>query len=133
MKVSKFTLSREVREVTITFVVADDGVIAQVFSLPKDARIIGWVLNIKEAFNDSTGTNMSLGTDSTDNVQIIDEYAIDATAAGTVWLDVVDSPGYEKAFAGPIYGDVTGETGDGTTGEVDVTCLFSIATGTKIN
>ena len=132
MKTSKFTLSREVREITVTLTVADDGVIGEMFSLPKGARIIGWALNVKEVFNDGTGTNMSFGTDATDNVQIIDEYALDATAVGSYWLNDSQAPGYTKAIAGPVYGDVTGTDSDGTTGEVDVTCVFSIPTGTKL-
>ena len=127
MEVTKFTLSREIREMTVTFDFNDAAVTADLFRLPDGARIIEWILNVKTAFGAGTLT-ITAGSETLVNVFTL------PLVIGTVMITGTGHPalpGYEAtAPAITIAGAVDVNT---TLGEMDVTCIFSLKTGTKVN
>jgi len=117
---NEFVKSRKVRELTVTLTYSDT-TSAKMFTLPENARIIGWVLNVTTAFSGGT-TELDIGTSSTSN------YYVDAGSLAAVGQIV---PSTTVLVPGPVLSAVTGiymNVGAGNTaGSVDVTCLFSVS------
>lgn len=110
--------SRRVREISTTLTYAD-ATSAEMFSLPRAARILDWVVTVGTAFSGGT-TELDVGL-SNDGDYLIDGAALN-TAGRVALTTVVMQAGYETSEVTPVYMNV----GAGNTaGEVTVTCLFS--------
>jgi hypothetical protein len=119
---TKFIESRVIREITcnLTYV---DTTSARVFTLPKGARLVDWIINVKTAFAGGT-TTLDIGT-SSDGDYFIDGVAVNAVGKAS---PSVLYPGYEVTTLGlDIYANVGGSN---TAGSVDITLLFSMEQGT---
>ena len=123
----KFQHNRDVRELTIT-ITHSDTTAALAFKLPKGARIITWVLNVKTAFVGTT-TTLDIG------IRTNTDYFIDGISVanvGTVPLLITDVlvPGHVVTA---LMEEIFMNTGAGcSVGSVDVTCIYSIEQGTPI-
>lgn len=118
---TEFVKSREVREATVTLTYADT-TSAEMFKLPKGARIIEWILNVVTAFTGGTA-ELDAGTLSDS------DYYVDGASLATLGLAAIGNalkqPGAVTTAVTPVYMNV----GAGNTaGEVRVTCLFSMET-----
>jgi hypothetical protein len=123
----RFQHNRDVRELTITITYADTSA-GLAFKLPKGARIITWVLNVKTAFAGGT-TTIDIGTRA-DTDYFIDGLTINAVGTVPLLITTVKHPGHVvTALMEEIFMNV----GAGNTaGSVDVTCIYSIKQGTPI-
>jgi hypothetical protein len=110
--------SRRVREITVNLT-SSDTTSAEMFRLPKGARIVQWLLKVETAFSGGT-TTIDIGTGSDG------DYFVDGAALGTAGLAAIGSAmvitGWEATEITPIYMNVGASN---TAGEVDVTCMFS--------
>lgn len=123
----KFQHNRDVRELTITITYADTTA-ALAFKLPKGARIITWVLNVKTAFAGGT-TTLDIGTRA-DTDYFID--GISVANKGTVPFLIGDVL-YPGHVVTALMEEIFMNVGAGNTaGSVDVTCIYSIEQGTPI-
>ncbi len=122
---TEFKKSRRIREITTTLVFGDT-TSALMFILPRGARIILWIMNVKTLFAGGT-TTMDVGTSSDPDVYV------DGTSLAAVGQVVpsttVVSPGPETTDQTGIYMNVGAGN---TTGEVDVVCLFSLDVDRRI-
>lgn len=125
MNKAQFVNSREVRELTVTFVLADADGTYEMFDLPAGSRVVGFVLNTKTAW--TTGTLAITANSDT----LVSAYTL-PVATGTVLLTDTSSalPGYETSDRVVVSGTLANGAGAGA--EMDVTCLFSLETGTKL-
>jgi len=121
MIATKFIESRVVREITCNLTYADT-TSAKIFTLPKGARLIDWVINVKTALVTGTTTlDVGIGSDG--------DYFIDGVAVNAIGKasPTVLYPGYEVTTLGlDIYANVGGSN---TAGSVDITLLFSMEQG----
>ncbi len=113
-----FSRSRQVREITIN-VTYSDTTSALAFQLPKGARIIDWIINVKTALSGGT-TTLDIGT-RTDSDYFVDGVACAAVGKASPTLLY---PGHEvTALVEEVYMNVGASN---TAGSIDVTCLFSL-------
>jgi hypothetical protein len=122
---TKFKFNRAVRELTKTL--THESTSSNVlFRLPKSARIVGWAVNVKTAFDDSATLNVGTSDDADHYIQ-----TLDVTSAGCVDITPSDTqnPGDEMSDVTDIYGIINESP---TQGEADVTVLFSMKQGTPI-
>jgi hypothetical protein len=113
-----FTERKRVHELTVTLTYADT-TSTKAFMLPKNARMIEWIINAKTAFSGGTA-ELDIGSSSDP-----DAYAdgISLAAAGRVYPTTeIVQPGYRTTKTEDVY--MNAGAGN-TAGEVDVTLLFS--------
>lgn len=108
-----------VHELTITLTFAD-ATSAKMFGLPKDARMIEWITQVKTAFSGGTA-ELYIGS-SSDGAAYADAIALSALGRVYPTTEIVQ-PGYRTTQVEDIYMNVGASN---TVGEVDVTLLFSI-------
>lgn len=121
---TRFTESRVVREVTCNLTYSDT-TSARIFTLPKGARFVHWVINVKTAFAGGT-KELDVGIRS-DADYFIDELDVSAVGQTTV-ADAAKHPGHNVTTLGEeVYASVGGSN---TQGDLDVTLLFSMEQGT---
>lgn len=125
---TKFTKSREVREMTVTLGFADHTTPVRLFRLPANTRILDWIVNVKTAFSGGAAQELDLGIEG-DPDAILD--GLDVGAAGRVAITTeLVQPGYETTERTDIYAQID-DTAN-TTGELDLTCIFSVIKLTRI-
>lgn len=114
-----FSKHLRVHELTVTLTFAD-AVSAKMFSLPRYARLLDWVINVKTAFAGGTA-ELDIGS-AADPDSIAD--GINVSAAGRVYPTTeIVQPGYRTTLQSEdIYMNVGASN---TAGEVDVTLKFS--------
>lgn len=118
--------SRPTRELTATVTHADQTA-TDVFTLPKGARILDWIVNVKEAFSGGD-TRMGIGTSLTGYYFAT---GIDVSAIGKASITVA-VPGVEVDDAtGTPWTIAVIAAGSNTTGEADLTCLYSMNIDTR--
>lgn len=123
----KFQHNRDVRELTITIDYSDTTA-ALAFKLPKGARIITWVLNVKTAFAGGT-TTIDIGI-RTNTDYFIDGLAINAVGTVPLLITTVLVPGH---IVTALMEEIFMSVGAGNSaGSVDVTCIYSLEQGTPI-
>lgn len=123
---TEFVKSREVRELTFTLTYSDTTA-TKVATLPTGARIIAFIANVKTALSGGT-TTFNVGTTTTATELVSGE---SGAATGNIDLGThLADPGHETTVPTDIYAYVGGSN---TAGEIDVTILFSLAKGTKLN
>ncbi len=118
--------SRRTRELTAEVTHADSSA-TDVFTLPKGARILDWIANITEAFAGGD-TRLGIGTSLTGYYFAT---GIDVSAVGKASITVA-TPGAELDYATgcPVtIAVIVG--GSNTTGELDLTCLYSLNKDTR--
>jgi hypothetical protein len=119
METNSFEKSLRVRELTVTLTYADT-TSAVAFSLPKNARLIDWIFNVKTAFSGGTA-ELDIGK-SDDSDYFAD--GVSLASAGKVHPTTeITQPGYRTTQVQDIYMNVGASN---TAGEVDVTLLYSI-------
>ncbi len=118
-KTTKFTKSREVREMTVTldYTVSEE---LRLFLLPAGSRIIDWHVSVKEAFAGGAVQELAVGT----NDEPILEGVSLATAGRVALTTELVQPGFETTKVTGIYAMIDDDTN--TAGEVDLTCVFSV-------
>jgi hypothetical protein len=118
-RVKVFKDARVLREITATLTYADTTAF-EMFILPENARIVGWILNVRTAFSGGTAT-LDVGT-SSDGDYYID--GADISSVGqAIPSTTVKKPGEEPTTIAPVYATV----GAGNTaGSAEVTCLFTM-------
>lgn len=94
------------------------------FTLPAGATIVGWMVNVAAAFNDSTTDLLDIGDGAT-----ADRFAanLDVSAVGQIVNGFV--PGELFTPLGEettVYGTYTGGTGDASAGAATVACLYVV-------
>jgi len=119
MAEAKFKERRTLREITVTLDYSDTSAV-ELFSLPKNARIVDWVVNVRTAFSGGTATLDVGKTDNTD--YFID--GLDVSSAGKVALSTsVEKPGEVLSAVTTIKALV----GAGNSaGSLRLTCVFSV-------
>ena len=119
MDSKSFEKRLRVHELTTTLTYADT-TSAEAFRLPRGARLIDWLVNVKTAFSGGT-TELDIGS-SSDPDSIADGISLAAAGRVTLTTQIVQ-PGYRTTTQSTgVYMNV----GAGNTaGEVDVTLLFS--------
>lgn len=121
MVATRFTVSRVVREITHTIAYGDT-TSARIFTLPKGARLIDWIINVKTAFAGGAGT-LNVGISGTANYFIS---GLDVSSVGNKSPSVL-VPGHIVTTLGQdIYAQASGSD---TSGSVDITLLFSMEQG----
>ncbi len=121
LTVTRFVESRVVREITCNVTYADTTT-AKIFTLPKGARIIDIIVNVKTAFAGGT-TTLDVGKTS-DGDYYIDGVAVNAVGKASPSLL---HPGAEITTLGE---DIYANVGAGNTaGSLDITLLFSMEQG----
>ena len=118
----RFLDSRSIRELTCTLVFGDTGVATNMFTLPAGARIKAWLFHVKTAFN--AGNNqVDIGTEASAAAYVSNQ---SVAATGTFMADTEDAnPNAVLTTKTDIY--MTVDAAASTTGEVDVTCVFSMS------
>ena len=118
---TKFVESRVVREITIALTYSDT-TSAVVFTLPKGARLLDWVINVRTAFAGGT-TTIDVGKTG-DGDYYIDGCNINAVGKASPSLL---KPGEEISTLGE---DIYASVGAGNTaGSLELTLLFSMEQG----
>lgn len=127
MPAVEFSRSRRVREITYEGLTYANTTSLHLFTLPDDARIIMWVINVETAFVDGT-TTIDIGT-SADPDYYVDGESI--AAVGNVALGAhAVRPGAETTEPGSrIYANVGASN---TAGSLDLTCIFSYQKDTPL-
>jgi len=121
---TRFTLSRRVREVTCTIPYSQT-TSTKIFTLPDDARLIDFIVNVKTAVAGGT-TTLDVGTNS-DGDYFIDGVSVSSTGKASPTIAV---PGYLTTV--PTF-EVYASMGAGnTSGSVDLTLIFSYAKDTPL-
>lgn len=121
---TRFVLSRRVREITFT-VPYSQTTSTLIFTLPDDARLIDWIINVRTAVSGGTA-ELDIGTLSTSNY-FID--GVDVSSVGKA-SPTIAVPGYPTTV--PNF-EVYANMGAGNSaGSVDVTLIFSYAKDTPL-
>jgi len=120
MAEAKFKERKTLREITVTLDYADTSAV-ELFSLPKNARIVDWVVNVRTAFSGGGTTTLDVGKTS-DTDYFID--GLDVSSVGKAALGTALKKGGEKLS------DITtikGLVGSGNSaGSLRLTCVFSV-------
>ena len=120
-----FVKRRNVFELTVTLGITDTSS-AKMFSLPKNARILQWVVNVVTAFATGT-TELDIGT-SSDGDYFVDGASLAAQGLAAIGT-ALKQPCNEPTTLTDIYMNVGASN---TAGSVKATCLFSIEQDARI-
>ncbi len=126
-KTTKFTNSREVREMTVTLDFTDS-IPTKLFRLPAGSRLIDYVINVKTPFSGGAAQELDVGVKG-DPDAILDGVSLAAAGRAAITTELVQ-PGYETAEQTDIYAQIN-DSGN-TAGEVDLTCIFSVIKLTRM-
>lgn len=125
MPETKFRFSRQVREITVTLDY-EDTTATELFTLPKNARVIAWLVNVTTAFSGGT-TELDVGTND-DADYFLKDFGIGSVGQNLPTTEA-EHPGHEPTVMTPVYATV----GSGNSaGELELTCVFSIDVGTPL-
>jgi hypothetical protein len=122
---SSFKESRVLRAITVTLTYAD-ATSAEMFQLPKNARIVDWVVNVRTAFSGGT-TTLDVGTAS-DPDYFIDGISL-ASVGKTALSTALKKPGEKLSDITAVYANVGASN---TAGEVRLTCLVALEQETPV-
>lgn len=120
---TKFVRSRRVRELVCNLTFANT-TSAEIFTLPKGARVLDWIVNVKVAVAGGT-TTLDTGT-SADSDYFID--GVDVSSIGKAAPTLL-YPGYETTAITGVYANLGASN---TAGSLDVSILFSLEIDTPI-
>lgn len=125
MAEAKFKEARILREITVSLDYEDTSAV-ELFSLPDNARIVGWFVNVTTAFSGGTG-ELDVGVAGNTDY-LIDGLAV--TSIGQIAPSTsVLKPGEVMDGVTAIYGLV----GSGNSaGELELSCVFSLKQETPI-
>lgn len=122
----KYTNSRRVREITATVTHADTSP-TDVFTLPKGARVLDWIANVKTAFSGGD-TRLGIGTSLTGYLFAT---GVDISSAGKASITVAN-PGAELDYATGCPTTISVIVGgSNSAGSLDLTCLYSLNKDTR--
>lgn len=115
----KFKERRTLRQLTVTLDYEDTSAV-NCFSLPKTARIVDWVVNVRTAFSGGT-TTLDVGKTS-DTDYFID--GLDVSSVGKAALGTALKKGGEQLTQITTIKALVGA--GNTAGELYLTCVFSV-------
>lgn len=119
MAEAKFKERKTLREITVTLDYGDTSAV-ELFTLPKLARIVDWVVNVRTAFNGGT-TTLDVGkTGNTD--YFID--GLDVSSVGKAALSTALKKGGEQVSDLTTIKALVGA--GNSAGELYLTCVFSV-------